>query len=267
MVVTGRGPANGERSGALGVIVLFDVDGTLLEGSATTHVRAFADALRETTGAPDPFVWTSHGILCDGVSLSGRIDREIARLCLGFAGVAPAAIPRLLPTFMERTAMAYEARIARGETPGTVLSGVVEVLGKLRRRGACCGLLTGNTRKIAYRKMSETGLGAVFGFGGFGDEGDRRADLFPLAIGAAFALGVRDARLCYVGDTPLDVSAAHEAGVAMVAMATGRFSRAELEAAGARAVLESYGDAGKVCDTLLAHAAGPPATSGSRRWH
>ncbi|MHB1712510.1 MAG: HAD hydrolase-like protein, partial [Acidimicrobiales bacterium] len=142
-------------------------------------------------------------------------------------------------------------------------------LDELRRRGAECGLLTGNSRKIAYLKMSATGLGSVFRFGGFGDEGDQRTDLFSRAIDEARALGALGAggvRICYVGDTPLDIHAARLAGVPMVAVATGRFGRADLETAGAETVVEAYGRTGEVCDVLLDRARMPrPTSAGDNR--
>jgi phosphoglycolate phosphatase-like HAD superfamily hydrolase len=45
-----------------------------------------------------------------------------------------------------------------------------------------------------------------------------------------------------VGDTPWDIKAAEAAGVPTVAVITGGFSRAELEAAGAVAVFESVAE-------------------------
>jgi phosphoglycolate phosphatase-like HAD superfamily hydrolase len=42
-----------------------------------------------------------------------------------------------------------------------------------------------------------------------------------------------------VGDTPLDITAAHDAGAVSVGVATGKYDKGELEAAGAMHVLGS----------------------------
>lgn len=232
------------------MLVLFDVDGTLLHGSADTHVRAFADALRVLTGHPDPFVRAPDGFWCGGTSLSGLIDAEIVRLCLGQARYPDSATAAMLA----ETVRAYRARIDAGDPPGTPVPGVAAVLDALRSRGAACGLLTGNARQVASVKLAACGLVDRFVVGGFGDEGMRRRDLFAGALTEAARLGLDRPRLCYVGDTPLDVAAAHQAGVAMVAVATGRFDRRALEAAGADVVLDDYAATAAVCDLLLDHA-------------
>ncbi len=233
------------------VVVLFDVDGTLLHGSADTHVRAFADALAAVTGHPDPFVWSDDGITCGGEPLSGRIDNEIVRMCLRSAGLADADAARQAPVMMEGTVAAYRARLAAGDRPGTAVPGVVAVLRELRDRGAVCGLLTGNARQIASAKLSACGLAPFFSLGGFGDEGSRRSELFAGALAEAGALGIDHPMLCYVGDTPLDVVAARDAGVPLVAVATGRFDRLALQHAGAATVLAGYSPAAATCDILV----------------
>lgn len=235
-------------------VVLFDIDGTLLHGSAETHVRAFADALAAVTGYPDPFVWMDDGIFCGGESLSGRIDAEIVRMCLRHAGLAEADVARHAPVMMEETVQAYRARVAVGEPAGTTVPGVVAVLHELRDRGVVCGLLTGNARQIASAKLSACGLDPYFQLGGFGDEGSRRSQLFAGALAEATALGIDRPEVCYVGDTPLDVVAARIAGVPLVAVATGRFDQLALQHAGAAFVLPGYDPTTTVCDVLIDHA-------------
>ena len=60
-----------------------------------------------------------------------------------------------------------------------------------------------------------------------------------------------------VGDTPLDIEAALVTGARAVGVATGHFSVAELNAAGAHAVLPDLTDTGQVLAAILSL---PPAS-------
>lgn len=62
--------------------------------------------------------------------------------------------------------------------------------------------------------------------------------------------------VCYVGDTPLDIDAAHRAGVPIVVVATGRFATHELAAADV--VLGDLCSTGEAAEVLVATAAPPP---------
>ena len=55
-----------------------------------------------------------------------------------------------------------------------------------------------------------------------------------------------------VGDTPLDVAAAHAGGAHAIGVATGPFSERELEEAGAETVLPDLRDAERLVAAVLA---------------
>ena len=87
----------------------------------------------------------------------------------------------------------------------------------------------------------------------FGDDHEVRADLVDVAralYGARNGSGTTP-RIVLIGDTPLDVAAARESGAGIVTVATGHFSAAELEAAGAPVVLPDLTDADRVVDAVL----------------
>lgn len=235
-------------------LILFDVDGTLLAGSGTTHVAAFADALGEVCGAPDPFVVDGEALWVGGTPVNGLVDAQIARLCLRSA-VDESQVEGLLERFSVSLIGAYRALVEAGASCGSVLPGVLELLDELGRRGVAAGLVTGNTEEICALKMAAAGLDGRFAAGGFGGRTADRAALFEVAVKAARAAGVEVSSVCYVGDTPLDVDAARRAGVPIVAVATGRFSVAELD--GADTVFDDLCDTA-VADVLTATAAPPP---------
>jgi phosphoglycolate phosphatase-like HAD superfamily hydrolase len=87
-------------------------------------------------------------------------------------------------------------------------------------------------------------LNRFFLFGAYGSDSPDRPELTRLAIEKAGHLHVdlSPADVFVVGDTPLDISAAHAAGAVSVGVATGKYDRGELEAAGGMHVLGSLED-------------------------
>jgi phosphoglycolate phosphatase-like HAD superfamily hydrolase len=81
--------------------------------------------------------------------------------------------------------------------------------------------------------MQRLGLATYFppGQGAFGCEREQRIELFALARERAGEWPAE--RTVGVGDTPLDVSSAHDSGCRSVAVTTGRYGREELQGADA----------------------------------
>lgn len=140
---------------------------------------------------------------------------------------------------------------ARG---GRVLPGVPELLNALTERQPGFGLATGNFRRGAEAKLAHFGLWHHFLGGGFGDGHAVRRDLVAAGI---HELATRlecepdPADSLVLGDTPLDIEAAHLAGAKALGVATGRFSVDELLGAGADFAVPDLTDTEGVVDILL----------------
>ena len=127
-------------------------------------------------------------------------------------------------------------------------------LGRVRQ-----SVLTGNVRPLAEVKLAALGLqnGLDLCIGAYGDDHEERTELVHVARRRAAAVHGRlpgdfDGRATVVvGDTPLDVEAALDAGARAVGVATGRYAAADLVAAGADAVLPDLTDTRLVMETLL----------------
>jgi phosphoglycolate phosphatase-like HAD superfamily hydrolase len=213
-------------------VLLFDVDGTLVHAAGAGR-RALERVMSAEVGPLD-------GALA-GLRLDGMTDRLIVRRVLDALGrpFEEALCDRVLDRYVEAL---------RGEIAGPgfrVLPGVTSLLGDLARGGATLGLCTGNVPEGARLKLARGGLDAFFEWGpraiaGFAGDGEARERVLEAALrrGAEWLghpLDPGDALV--IGDTPRDVEAARAHGVPVLAVATGRFTVAELREAGADAVL------------------------------
>ncbi len=208
--VAGRAPGH-----TAGVLVLFDIDGTLVHGLPEGHTRAMTDAMQavwDVSATPDD-VWR--------IEPAGRTDREIARLVLRAQGVDDGAIDAGILEWIDlacrihrETAHMYPAPVAARDAHA--------VTAALADHHVTMALVTGNLESIGRAKVAAAGLGDRFavGGGGFGSDAEARADLVRLARERArYPHADRD--VVVVGDTPRDVAAARDAGVRVIGVTTG----------------------------------------------
>jgi phosphoglycolate phosphatase-like HAD superfamily hydrolase len=202
------------------VLLLFDIDGTLLLKATAAHVAAVHEALRDVYGVAEP-----RGAK---VEAAGRTDMEIARDISLLSGVTAERFDDGRDDFRAACVAAY-ARLCPDDLSEYVAPGVPDVLGALATRdGVRLGLLTGNLEPVARLKLARAGLGHYFepGVGGFGSDHDDRTEL-P-AIARARAGGYPRADTVIIGDTPRDIACARADGLRCIAVATGPFTTSEL---------------------------------------
>ncbi len=212
------------------LLLLFDIDGTLLAGATGEHRAALHEALL-----------TVHGIEADvsrrPITPAGRTDREITRAILLDAGVDATQIDDRADAVGEEACRAY-GRLCPEDLSHTVLTGIPELLAQLsRREDRMLGLVTGNYEAIARLKLKRSGIGRWFdgAIGAFGSDAEDRAELPAIARRRAGTPGApypRE-RTIVIGDTPRDIACAHADGARSVAVATGPFGVDELRAADA----------------------------------
>jgi phosphoglycolate phosphatase len=211
------------------MLLLFDIDGTLLVGAAGEHRESIHAALREVHGLADP--------AAADVPAPGRTDGDISRQILLRSGFAARRIDERAGAVRDATCREF-ARRCPDDLRGKVAPGMPELLAELDGRdGVRLALLTGNYEPIARLKMQRAGLGDRFepGQGAFGSDHEDRAALPPRARARAGENGrphPRD-RTVVIGDTPNDIGCARADGVRCMAVATGPFAVAELRGADA----------------------------------
>jgi phosphoglycolate phosphatase len=178
-----------------------------------------------------------------GVDFRGMTDGPLLRSTLGAIGCPDddQAVAQVVDVYLRH----LERTVASAED-FRVLPGVRALLDALAPRAhLALGLGTGNVERGARIKLERAGLNHYFAFGGFGSDGEERAEL--LRIGAergAKLLGRQrtECRVVIIGDTPRDIAAADAIGAESVVAATGGHTLDELRAAGPTALFEDFTD-------------------------
>jgi len=231
------------------MLILFDIDGTLVPGRPQAHQDALIGALVEVYGLE----------LCEGENPVadaepwGKTDRQIVRDVLHARGLSDAEIDAGLPA-LERRACDLHSGTSEPRLAGEPRETAAATLEALQGAGHRLALLTGNLEPIARQKMELCGLAGWFppGQGAFGSDSEHRAELVPIARRRAGADGRPYPRedTLLVGDTPLDVAAAHADRVRCLAITGRRFGRAELLAADADAVVDDLAELPELVSSL-----------------
>lgn len=199
-------------------ILLFDIDGTLLNTGGAGQV-AMEATLREVFGVTQQ---------AQGIPYAGRTDSGITRDLFAFHGVdySDESWSRFFGAYCRQLPLAL------AQQDGLILPGVVELLHQLSQHdGVELGLLTGNLAAGAKLKLAHYELDHHFDFGAFGDNHEHRDDVARDAV--RIVQDHFDAErlddVWVIGDTPADVQCARAIDAKAVAVATGTFSREELE--------------------------------------
>jgi phosphoglycolate phosphatase len=202
-------------------ICFLDIDGTLLLTGGAGQ-SAFAETLAIDFGIPE---------IDANVGFAGRSDKAIAMDLFSSHGIEPSE------ENWQRFSAGYLSRLEKALVAhqGSVLPGVPALLDALAARGdVAIGLLTGNMREGARRKLCHYGLWDWFPFGGFGDEHMERCDIAAAALVAAElhlngqpttsakSNGTPAARqVIVIGDTQHDIRCGRSIGARCVGVPTG----------------------------------------------
>lgn len=223
-------------------IVLFDIDGTLLDLKGAGR-RAFVRAIEAVFGWRDDIRYVNFAGNTDLNVLEQVMAAHGQPLKEGDAGRFFAQLPREL----ERTA-------AEPGGDRTIYPGVRELLERLSARpDVCLALVTGNIESCARFKLRQFDLHDHFVLGAFGNDHADRGRIAELALRRVLGSlppdhPVRGRYL--IGDTPFDIAAARAVDAVAIAVATGKFNVDELRAAGAHHALPDLGDTARVLRLL-----------------
>jgi phosphoglycolate phosphatase len=224
------------------LLVLWDVDLTLLDTHWTDKL-AMSEAGRELIGREFDI---------DGIDMSGTLDPGIWRDIAVANGIADA------DGLESRYRAAYLTRLKAREAEHPMihaLPGTPDLVARLAREPRIVqGILSGNYPEIGCCKLECAGFDPDrFALFAWGSDGQARQELFPVAFARASALlgrPVAPGRVLVIGDTLRDVACAREFSCRMLAVATGKFSAVELQAAGADRVVAALRETEELADWI-----------------
>ncbi len=208
-------------------LLLFDIDGTLLEESPT-HTAGFDYVCREVYHADtDINSFPRHGMtdlgIFYGMLEKAGLDKHLIQDKINIA-------VKLLENYVEKNIIPEDYKI---------IPYVYEFLEHLNSNGIILGILTGNLQYIAELRLEKAGISRFFFTGGYGSDDIVRSKLVSYAVKRC-SINIDNRNIYVIGDTPLDIKAARDAGTNSVAVATGIFNLNDLKEADL--VLENFKD-------------------------
>jgi phosphoglycolate phosphatase len=210
--------------------ILFDIDGTLIN-TGGAGAASWRLAFDELYGIPADI-----GKFTD----TGMTDPEVGRKT--FEAVLDRAPQREEFTKLMERRLHY-LRQTVGDSDGyEVLPGVTTLLPQLIDEGYLLGIVTGNVEAAGHIKLHRANLNRFFSFGGYGSDSPDRGELTKIALKRAtlvYGEEVEPEQAFAVGDTPLDVTGAHSAGIECVGVGSHRYDVDQLRQAGADYAIKS----------------------------
>lgn len=224
--------------------IFFDIDGTLVLTDGAGK-RALAKAVEQKFAIENADTDIDYG---------GRTDLSICKEIFALNGIEYKQ--DLFSSFMTTYTDCLEAELLKSN--GSILPGVKELLPILKSDDRYyLGLITGNIRKGAFRKLKSHGIDSYFDFGGFGDkqehrngiaiEGKEEAESFAKSSIAA-------KQMLVIGDTPHDIVCSRAIGASSIGVCTGYAPREAIIAQKPDLLLENLGQVEEVLshfDTLF----------------
>ncbi len=221
------------------MIVLFDIDGTLLRsrGVGLRAMQAALESLYPPRSADD-----HHDLSV--IDTAGRLDPLIWRDLLAQRDIEPTEAGH--EAFRARYGDLMRSMI-EAERPVVELEGASNAVSWVRDHPQLMpALLTGNYPETGRLKVAGAGIDPDdFAFGVWGFEADTRRGLPPIGLrrgGEHLGREIAPDEAVVVGDTPADIDCARASGCRVIAVATGRFTEEELAAHEPDATLRDLSD-------------------------
>ncbi len=227
-------------------LVLLDIDGTILRSDGAGR-HAMEHAL--------DVVFGTHGDA--GFHYDGKTDRQIVRELMLREGFSAGDIDSRIDEVIALYVAGLPDALADPKRCVELLPGVAPLVDAIASRDdTVLGLLTGNVAEGAKLKLAAVGLDiAKFQVNAFGSDHEVRGELPAIAhrrMRESFGVELRGRDVVVIGDTPADIDCGRSLGARAIAVATGRYTVAELEEHEPFAVFEDLSDVPAVVSAIVA---------------
>lgn len=199
------------------VLLIWDVDGTLIKSEGVGK-KALEDSFEIITGVKDA---------CKDIKLGGKTDTLILYEMCGMFNIDKSIYEEFFAIYCREL-----EGIVKGSCTIKTTPNIPEILERIKEKGGVNILGTGNIEKGARLKLLPVDLNRHFNTGGFGDRESERWKIIRNGIEhaeALYNLTFDKENIFVIGDTPRDIECAKANGVKSVAVATGYYSKDEME--------------------------------------
>jgi phosphoglycolate phosphatase len=226
-------------------LVLFDIDGTLLDSSGMGRA-SMQRALAEVFGSPGQ----------PSYRYDGKTDKQIVRDTMRLEGHSDEHIDSRMEKLIDLYLDGLRTGVKSGKFHVRPLDGVVDLLDALEaHEDVVLGLLTGNVEPGARVKLSAAGIDPDrFRVNAFGSDHEHRPQLPAIAQRRAsetLGLDIAGERVIVIGDTPADIECGRALGAKAIGVASGHYTVEQLQAHEPYAVFPSLSDTAKLLETIL----------------
>ena len=231
----------------MAVLVLFDIDGTILQLKQGHSKQIFSRMVDEIFGKSVDAT--------DMPDFSGRTDLEILYDIAKKLNIKKKDIDSKIDDIWEKIYVFFSQYCTNEFID--LMPGVMELIETIdKSEEFCLGLLTGNFRENAYQKLAAFELQDYFPFGAFGSDFPDRNLLPPLALKRAnkylnnkvFYPG----NTIIIGDSPRDVECAQKNNIVSIAVTTGFSDRDELSKCNPDHLFDNLSDNTQIINILTA---------------
>lgn len=219
------------------ILILFDIDGTLIKFKSGTAGKIFSDIMEEIFN-----VKIDKNNLPD---FAGQTDLKILKEICEINNISFSSVESQIELIWEKMLSLF----GKYCTPDYILllEGVPELLDYLSQHEfITLGLLTGNFRENAYQKLKTYNLHNYFPFGAFGSDEEDRNKLPPLAIKRANKYFEKDQfsnkNTIIVGDAPRDITCAKANDIKVACVTTGTYDISQLERYSPDLIFKDFSD-------------------------
>lgn len=206
--------------------VIFDCDGTLVDSQHAIH-RCMAEAMT-AHGLPAPAPGAVRAVV--GLNL----DEAVARLLVD-------PVPTVVASVTEGYKQAFRAHRQRPGHDEPLYPGARRVLDALDGRGILLAVATGKSLRGLEQTLQMHGIQDLFVSLQTADRAAGKPDP-EMVLNAMADAGARPDETIVVGDTTFDIEMARNAGVRAFGVSWGYHPPADLESAGAAAILARFED-------------------------